>query len=227
LEGRTPLPPAPPRVDVDKLYIKESLGFVLWDGTRGPDAGTYLIPMDREGFPEGVIRLMGCTAVPAPYSMLSGMVQSLIRIQAYFGADVVLSPDDATDFVPLHVLMAPDTRMYANLNNLGSNAISQHAQADGGTLSHTAADKEIHGLLPASPMFLQAFRNKLERIWLNEQGRVETESGRHFNNVGTIHVLRHLLKEVQGTAPMNLLTEFNPPWDNGDYIPRHDTFPVA
>lgn len=180
LQGRAALPPAPPRVDVDKLYIKEALGFTLWNGKRGENAETYLIPMEREGFPEGVIRLMGCTAVPAPYSMLSGMVQSLIRIQAYFGESVVLSPDDASDFVPLHVYMAPHTRMYA--------------QSDSGTYSHTAADKEIHGLLPASPLFLRTFRNQLERVWLNDAGRVQTESGRRFNNVGIIHILRHMLR---------------------------------
>lgn len=218
----TPLPPAIPRVSVTALYIKEAIGFALWNGERGDAAELYLIRMPREGHPDGVIRFLGGTAVPPPFSTVSPFVQSLMRLQDYFGETTFVTQECAAEYIPLHIFLSGATQLYANPNGLGSAAVSQQAQAEGGTASHVAPNVEIHGLLPTSAEFLEEFRPKLERIRL-VNGKVVADSGLGFNNAGIIEILRHMLTQVQDEdAPFRPVTEVNAAWDNGNYTVAYD-----
>lgn len=202
------LPPRPANIPVEKLYLKESIGFVLWNGLRGKTSEAYLGHLIRADTPEGVIRFFGGTAVPLPYGEpIHPGVQSLIRMQEYFEAPLRI--DMVKGFIPLHIVLAQQ--------------VDVHQVIGQASPTTQAPNVETHGLLPASMAFVQAFRHKLERVRLGDTGRVQTESGRAFNNVGTVHVLRHILEQIAGEGDTQLLTELNPDWDNGDYTPCHDT----
>lgn len=202
----TPLPPRPKDIPIEELYLKQSIGFAIWNGRQGWDSAVYLMPFTRADAPEGVLRMLGGTAVPAPYSTLSPLVQSLIRIQEHFG--IPLTEETAADSIPLHVLMSAD--------------IVVHQKIDQPSASSSAPNVETHALLPASDEFIDRFYAKLERVWLDQHDRLQTASGRPFNNIEDVHIMRHLLAQVQSEGPMQMVTCLNPEWHTGDYTPAHD-----
>lgn len=230
----TPVPQKITGVYGKKFWYKEAIGVPFWNGLRGDECEVFMITQERqlkEGEPKiTVIRSPGGSKVPVPFSMESSFVESLVRVQQYFDNEITVTRECAADWIPLHQLWVSSVKIYKTPNNIGTYAPSQGALVDyGGPVTHNVMDAEIHGVWPISQEVVKRFRHKLEKIWLDGNGKVKAESGRPFNNVGLIMVMRHILGVLQTPGPTDfdtlvdsVLSEINPPWENDDYAPCHD-----
>jgi len=212
--GSEMLPPREPNIPLHHFTIKQATGFLLWNGIIGMNAKFYLMKFHRQDHDTPVARFFGGTAIPFPHSLRSTGEQSLIRLAEHFGINLPKTAGDG--FIPLHHFMKTETTVHEVVDDPNAQKVRIPVF-------------ETHGLLLAEDAFIEAYQDKLTEVYricgpaIADPWILHTEDNLPFNNDGMKEILHHLLEQgSRKPEDREVITEIEPDWVTGDYMPQHD-----